>query len=49
MRSNYILETIVNEKELVLESCANNTYVNKVPESEKDFVSAGLCISDESK
>ena len=47
MRSNYIREQNVDEVELEMESCINNSYMELVPEGEKDLVIHGLCIKND--
>ena len=48
MRSNDILaSTVVEEEELKLEPCTENAYYEALPDSEKAFVQAGVCVDDD--
>ena len=47
MRSNVFTDQHVDEVELEMESCINNSYIETVPDQEKDLVKAGICIKND--
>ena len=49
MRSFDYPTNTVTEEELQLEICAENSYLEKVPNDEKFYVAQSLCIKDEEK